>query len=237
MFGAYLLGLAATVAIPYLLWRVFVNNNREVYDGPATVLCVSLLGNQRYDKDNDFVNVDVPGYGIMLHSVPAARVQQFSPAANVIVTLRKPLIGPAYIASIIWPGEKRVEAQENSGAALFLGTTYLMLGMAALIAMPHDASAFAQHLMLYASALVLALGGFVFGTMTNSKLGDIAESQSRFLGIPLGRGTTGLILMTVLCAAINAAIFWTPSILLLLGLNTAFAMGGCLALLKRSLQR
>jgi hypothetical protein len=237
MFGAYILGIAAAVAIPYLLWRLFSNNSVEIYDGPATVLCVSLLGNQRYDKENDFVNVDVPGHGIMLHSVPTARVAQFSPAAHVIVTLRKRPLGKPYIASIIWPGENRVEPTENNGAALFLGGMYLLLGMAALIAMPHGVSAIEQHVMLYISALILALGGYVFGSMTNTKLGDVSTAQSRFLGLPVGRGTTGILTMLGICIAINAVVFWTPSILLLLGLNTAFAMGGCAALLQRTLQR
>jgi hypothetical protein len=178
----------------------------------------------------------------MLLCVTKARLASLAKAGitNVTVTVRQPPFGEDYIHSVIWPGENRVELAERSGGQIAFGLYFLFLGIMTMIYLPEGASALVQHIALYTSALVVATGGYAFARLSPALAhsnGDISEAQSRFLGIPLGRGKGGLFAMTLVCLALNAALFWSPSILLLLGLNTAFALGGCVAYLQRALQR
>lgn len=223
------------IALPYLLYRVVAGCTQQIYDGPATVIPIGLLGDSAREKGFDYYQVVVPGHNShVLLRVQTSRMANFGATAEVVVTVNKPLIGEAYVASVIWPGEARVEHMVRDGAAIFLAVCYMLTAILSLVYLPL-VGGIPQHIMLYGTAVMLAAAGYVATALSKPPKGDVGVS--RFLGIPLGSGIKGLIVMTALCVAINAAIFWTPSLLLLIGLNTGFAMGSCVALLQRALQR
>jgi hypothetical protein len=235
MFLFFLTALVG-MALPYLLYRVVSGCTQQIYDGPASVIPIGLLGDNAREKGFDYYQVVVPGHNSpVLLRVETSRMQNFGATAEVVVTVNKPLIGEAYVASVIWPGESRVEHMVRDGGAIFLSVCFMLTGMFSLVYLPLAGGVW-QHIMLYGTAGMIAAAGYVAIAFSKpSGKDDIGES--RFLFIPLGRGIRGLVVMTTLCVAINAAIFWTPSLLLLIGLNTAFAMGSCVAMLQRALQR
>lgn len=239
----FFLCVLAALIVPYVVWRWYDGNTREIYDGPASVVNVTLLGNRAFNKDYDYVSVALPARQSMLLRVSKARLATLKTAGitEVVVTVRQPPIGDEYIHSVIWPGETKVEVTERSGAPIAIGLYFLFFGMLTLVFMPTDVSPLMHHAALYTSALVLAIGGYAFTRMSLSgpprDAGEMQNAQSRFFGIPLGRGKNGLLVMTLVCLALNAVLFWSPSILLLIGLNTAFALGACVAHLQRALPR
>jgi hypothetical protein len=228
-------GIVAALVAPLLVVSVFRRATRTVYDGVATLINVGILGNTAREKDYDYVNVEVPGHGALLLRVEKRRLTCHGCTTEVGITVRQSPFGKPYIATVQWPDQSRPESvDENFGGKVILPLWYFFVGMGALVLAADASTALGQHLALYASALILALAGFSFSWQSDTKLD--AEAKSSVLGIPVGRGMSGLVVMTAICFAVNAAIFWTPSIFLLLGLNTAFAMGACAALIWKTRQ-
>lgn len=242
MSGLALLGVIAALVLPFLVAGWYRRSTRTIYDGTATLINIGILGNTTRDREYDYVHVEVPGHGALLMRVRKDRISACNGCTTeLVVTVKQAPFGKPHIATAIWPGETSVETIEEGSAQLWMPLWYLMLGMGSLVLFAAPAgtqSALMQHASLYGSMLILALSGFMFGWLSKHKLDNIGEARSTMFGfIPLGRGITGLATMTAVCIALNLAIFWTPSILLLLGLNTAFVMGGCAALLLKVTRR
>lgn len=207
----------AALALPLLLWLLWMKSDRITYQGAATALGPSVYVGPT--GKNAFINLVLQNGDMLLGEIPVSRVNELKSLASVSVqvTQRQRLFAGARIAEITWPVGKdsdRVQNGEKTFEGLVLAAYYLLLGLF-LMASPFP----------WAAALALAVSGLVCGNVTTagSMLGRSRPTLAMY--IPLG-------LMAVLCGVATVALFGTASVLMIFpGTVVAFATGQLLGML------
>lgn len=226
-------GLVAFVA-PILLHIFYFSGKQVLYEGTATCRSYTKTVFEQ-PRRYALVFVEVPAIGEILTEISHARAMTLSPMTDsVTVKVVKQPFKSAQIESIAF-ADGAPEPAAPSYDGLGLSLYYFFLAFAALLWLPGktDGGALAQHVALYFSAFSFAAAGFSINALSKDKV-ELQKAQARLLFIPLGSGYIGLYTMWVLAVAATIACFWQPSLLILLGLNTAFAAGSIPGVLWRN---
>lgn len=226
-------GLVAFVA-PILLHIFYFSRKQVLYEGTATCRSYTKTVFER-ERRYALVFVEVPGHGEILTEISHARAMTLSQMSDpVTVKVVKQAFKSAQIESIAF-ADGAPEPAAPSYDGLGLSLYYFFLAFVALLWLPGktDGGALAQHIALYFSALSFAAAGFSINALSKDKV-ELQKAQARLLFIPLGSGYFGLYTMWVLAVAATIACFWQPSLLILIGLHTAFAAGSIPGILWRN---
>ncbi len=226
-------GLLAFAA-PILLYVFYFSGKQVLYEGAATCRSYTKTVFER-ERRYALVFVDVPGIGEVLTEISHSRALSLSQMTDpVTVKVVKRPFKRAEIESIAF-GDAAPEPQAPCYDGMGLSLYFFLLGFVPLLLLPQPAAAggLAQHVVLFYSALSFAAAGFSINALSKDKI-DLRKAQARLLFIPLGSGYVGLYTMWALAVAASIACFWQPSLLIFIGLNTAFAAGSIPGVLWRN---
>ncbi len=226
-------GLVAFVA-PILLHIFYFSGKQVLYEGAATCRSYTKTVFER-ERRYALVFVEVPGIGEILTEISHSRAMALSQMTDpVTVKVVKQPFKQAHIESIAFAGEAP-EPAAPSYDGMGLSLYYFVLAFAPLLWIPShtDHGSLAQHVALYFSALSFAAAGFSINALSKDKV-ELQKAQAKLLFIPLGSGYFGVYMMWALSVAATIACFWQPSLLIFIGLNTAFAAGSIPGVLWRS---
>lgn len=220
---------------PYAIFVWFHNNKTIVYRGQVTISNTGLLPVMRASvTDYDFVTAFLPDGTSQVVEVSKQRLARLQgPASRAYIEVVQPLFGARYVSSIRWAGEEAADKGDTKYVGLFLATSYLLLGMFAAAIVDEPANlALVGHLGYAYVALLFIVSGLVLGIYLMKPVP--ADAQGRLLYIiPFGKGRASLWMMTLTAAVLTGFSFWFGGVWLLLGLNTAVALGSLVALLAK----
>ena len=202
----------AALAVPMLVWLVYMLTEKQVYSGKAGVLNVT-----RYLSPagtNAFVDVLVPEVGVLTADISVARLKYLSrlPGAfEVQVTVHRRITGGAWLQTITWP-----DGVTEDGTVLFDGLLltvyYFIAGIACLGG------------VLWASGVAFILTGFISGNVLRKDVNLKGRTGTKIYLVVMG-------LLLGVCAVF---LFQQFTILtLFLGLPVAFSVGQISGMLSR----
>lgn len=237
----YLFGALLAFALPAVGWVLWYNSRKVLYEGPADCLPFTK---SLFDAPRKYalVFVQVPGHNRqLLAEISHERAQSLQGYAPVPVNVRvtQRFGGRAEIESIRFADQEAAEPARTTYPGLALSVVYLLFGLLVPISLAHLApeSGLAQHVALYMGALGIAMSGFCLNYLSEDGPVDIGRAKTSVLGLPLGKGKTGLIVLGVLMLVLTAVSFWQMSILVLIpGLHAAFALGAVTGILAKTLR-
>lgn len=228
--------LAAIVLLP-LLRQLWLSRRTVVYQGPAWPLTAGLedLG-QRTGTKYCYLNVNEQTSYLAEISPERFNTFKGSPHPVEITVVKYPFARPE-VESILWSGETEAEpVVKTGGDALVISLIYLLAGIAYIAIAFNLRAVPAGQIAMYLSALLMASSGFSFNMMNVPKF-KLSEASGRILGIPVGKGAVSLVVIILVALLLSYFSFSSIGFLAIFpGIHAAFAVGGCLALLLKSLK-
>jgi hypothetical protein len=227
-------GILALVA-PYAIFRWYASNTHVVYRGKVTVANVGLLSKVRSSvTDYDFLTAILPdGSRIVFEQSKAQLAKLKGFVHEPTVTIKRALFGAPYVADITWTGEKAASAGDTKFPGMYLSTIYFLLGFFAL-AIAAEPVTIAQfgHLGFGYAAFLLALSGFILARDRVPAVTADAQMSMPGLG-EIGKGKGGVIIATIIAAAMTAASFWYGGWAYFVGMSAVFSLGMLLSMLTK----
>lgn len=231
--------LAALVLVaPYAIFAWGRKESMVVYRGEATIAKCGLLPTSRSSSlDYDFYTVFLPDGTSTMVEASQARIKSLgdSVVSKIVITIKQqPLGGRTYISAIRWPGEEVSEEGDKQFGGVYLCAAYLILGILSLVGVLR--APFAEMLGTFGLAyplLLLALSGWCAGWYLVKPVPADAQGKLLYV-IPMGRGRAFLWGALCISFVLTGASLWYGGVLLLIGLNTSFALGQLLAMLFKS---
>jgi hypothetical protein len=204
---------AAIVAVPFLLWLFYSWSEKEIYNGDAIVL--TKTGFVGKTGRTGFVDISVPGIGTLTADITPERAVAVGggEVMPVKVTVRKRLFGQAWIETVLWSDDGKLESSEDQRLdSLAISGFFLIAG-----------------LFLLPTSAILAGVGFILS-------GFILGNTARKLNLDGQKGLmVSLAIMAVLLGIATVAVFQQVTVLtLFLGVPFAFSLGQIGGMLARS---
>jgi hypothetical protein len=229
----YILYAALALLGPYAIFKCFHGSQKVIERCEGIITCISLLDRSRSAvTPYELFNVQLANGKSMILEVSKARAARLNNiSVKAMVTISQQAFGGPYISSVRYPGDTVDDAGDTKPTGLYLGVTYLMLGLfAACFSVTPSVYAELGHAGVLFSGLLIFLAGYAIGKFHMKPVSMDVQSSMLFGLIKLGSGRLSFMLMTAIACFLTIACFWFGGLGILLGFNIGCAAGMLVAL-------
>ncbi len=237
MTATVILATLAAIVLPPVLRLLWQSRRQVVYQGPAFPVITGLedLGVRTGTK---YCWLNVNEQTSYLAEITPERYEKIKGSVKPVeITVVKYPLNRPEVESIAWSGETTHEpVVKTGGDVLLLSGLYLLAGIAAIVAAYNFKTAPAGQIAMYSAALLMTLSGFILNLMNVPKV-KLSETSGKILGIPVGKGAVSLVVISVVAIVLMYFSFSSITLLAVFpGIHAAFALGGCVGMLVKSLR-